>query len=118
MSRVPRIQWVLLLGVSVVGTWSAWRPYDRFTWWLEVAPALAALLLLIATYGRFPLTTLSYTVISLHMCILFVGGHYTYARVPFFEWLRPLFGWQRNHFDRLGHFAQGFVPAIVAREFF
>jgi putative membrane protein len=108
----------LLAGVILVGSWSAWRPFDRFTWWLEVIPALAAFCLLISTYRRFPLTTLSYTLIALHMCVLFVGGHYTYARVPLFEWLRPIFGWQRNQFDRLGHFAQGFVPAIVAREIF
>lgn len=108
----------LLVGVCAVGAWSAWRPYDPLTWWLEVAPALASLVLLVATYRRFPLTTLVYTFIALHMCILFVGGHYTYARVPLFDSLRPVFGWQRNHFDRLGHFAQGFVPALIARELF
>ncbi len=108
----------LLVGIVAIGLWSAWRPYDRLTWWLEVTPALLALVLIVATYRRFPLTTLCYTLIALHMCVLFVGGHYTYARVPLFDWLRPVFGWERNNFDRLGHFAQGFVPAIVAREFF
>ena len=108
----------LLLGVLAVAAWSVWKPFDRFTWWLEVIPALVALALLAVTFRRFPLTTLCYTLIALHMSVLFVGGHYTYARVPLFEWLRPLFGWERNNFDRLGHFAQGFVPAMVARELF
>ena len=108
-----------LLGiVAIVLAWSAWQPYDRLTWWLEVLPALAALAVLFATYRRFEFTTLTYTLIALHMCVLFVGGHYTYARVPLFDWLRPIFGWHRNHYDRLGHIVQGFVPAIVTREVF
>lgn len=109
---------LLLLMVVIVLAWSGWQPYDRFTWWLEVAPGLAAIVLLVATYGRFRLTTLLYTLIALHICVLCVGGHYTYARVPFFDWLRPIFGWQRNHYDRLGHFMQGLVPALIARELF
>jgi putative membrane protein len=108
----------LLTMVGIVFCWSGWRPHDRFTWWLETAPGLAGLVILLTTYRRFPLTTLCYTLIAFHICILCVGGHYTYARVPVFDWLRPIFGWQRNHFDRLGHFAQGFVPAIIAREIF
>ena len=74
--------------------------------------------ILIATYSRFRFTTLVYTLIALHIMLLCVGGHYTYARVPFFTWLEPYFGWHRNHFDRLGHFTQGFVPALIARELF
>ncbi|PZR71832.1 MAG: DUF2238 domain-containing protein [Chthoniobacterales bacterium] len=109
---------LLLLMVAIVLAWSGWQPHDRFTWWLEVAPGLAAIVLLVATYHRFRLTTLLYTLITLHICVLCVGGHYTYARVPFFDWLRPIFGWQRNHYDRLGHFLQGFVPALIARELF
>ena len=108
----------LLFIVTIVFCWSGWRPYDRFTWWLEIAPGLAGIILLLATYRRFQLTTLCYTLIALHICLLCVGGHYTYARVPAFDWLRPIFGWQRNHFDRLGHFMQGFVPAMIAREVF
>jgi len=108
----------LLLMVAIVFCWSGWQPYDRFTWWLEVSPGLAGIVLLLATYRRFPFTTLCYTLIAFHISILCVGGHYTYARVPVFDWLRPIFGWQRNHFDRLGHFAQGFVPAMIAREMF
>jgi putative membrane protein len=108
----------LLLSVLVVLIWSAVEPHDRLTWWLEVFPALAALVILFATYRRFEFTTLIYALIALHMCLLFVGGHYTYARVPLFDWLRPIFGWHRNHYDRLGHIVQGFVPAMVAREIF
>ena len=87
--------------------WSGWQPYDRFTWWLEVSPAFAGLAILLATYRRFRFTTLCYTLIALHMCVLCVGGHYTYARVPVFDWLRPIFGWERNHYDRLGHLHAG-----------
>lgn len=108
---------LLLMVVAVLG-WSGCQPYDRFTWWLEVAPGLAGIVILLATYRRFQFTTLCYSLIALHICILCVGGHYTYARVPAFDWLRPVFGWERNHFDRLGHFMQGFVPAIIAREIF
>src|SRR5439155_25315235 len=116
MNKISPSHFILLAGVVVVLAWSAWQPYDRLTWWLEVLPALAALAVLFATYRRFEFTTLTYTLIALHMCVLFVGGHYSYARVPLFDWLRPLFGWQRNHYDRLGHFMHGFVPAIISRE--
>ncbi len=116
MRQVSRFHLALLAAVVAVMAWSSWRPHDRFTWWLEISPGLAALVLLAATYRRFRLTTLAYTLIALHICVLCVGGHYTYAHVPFFDWLRPLFGWQRNHYDRLGHLMQGFVPAIIARE--
>ena len=114
--RTPHL--ALLTMVTIVFFWSGWHPYDRFTWWLEVAPGLAGIVILLATYRRFQFTTLCYSLIALHICILCVGGHYTYARVPAFDWLRPVFGWQRNHFDRLGHFLQGFVPAMIAREMF
>ena len=116
MSNTTRLHLALLATVLGVIAWSGWRPYDRFTWWLEVTPGLVAIALLLATYQRFRFTTLVYILIALHICVLCVGGHYTYARVPFFEWLRPIFGWQRNHYDRLGHLMQGFVPAIIARE--
>jgi putative membrane protein len=107
---------VLFVAVVAVIFWSGWRPYDRLTWWLESSPGIAALIVLIATYRRFRFTTLCYTLIALHVCVLCVGGHYTYARVPLFDWLRPIFGWHRNHYDRLGHFMQGFVPAMISRE--
>jgi len=118
MKKIPPSHFILLGAVAIVLGWSAWQPYDRLTWWLEVFPALAALVVLFATYRRFEFTTLTYTLIALHMCVLFVGGHYTYARVPLFDWLRPIFGWHRNHYDRLGHIMQGFVHAIVTREVF
>ena len=117
-TRISPLHLALLLATMLVFVWSGWRPYERLTWWLETAPGIAGAILLIATYSRFRFTTLVYTLIALHIMLLCVGGHYTYARVPFFTWLEPLFGWQRNHFDRLGHFAQGFVPALIARELF
>ena len=96
--------------------WSAIQPKDNFTWWLEVLPALLGLVVLALTYRRFRLTPLAYWLILGHCIILMVGGHYTYAEVPLFDWLRQGFVLERNNFDKLGHFAQGFVPAIVARE--
>jgi putative membrane protein len=118
MSGIRPAHLLLLIFVLLVLAWSAWRPTERLTWWLEVFPALAGLIVLAATYRRFPLTTLCYSAIALHMIILFIGGHYTYARVPLFDCLRPFLGWHRNNFDRIGHFAQGFVPALIARELF
>jgi putative membrane protein len=118
VNNTPVSHIALLLGVIIVFIWSGWQPYDRLTWWLEIFPGLAGLIILLSIYRRFRFTTLCYTLIAIHICILCVGGHYTYARVPLFDWLRDLFGWHRNHFDRLGHFAQGFVPAIIAREVF
>jgi putative membrane protein len=102
--------------VSLVAAWSAIGPRDRFTWWLEVSPALIAIALLAYTYQSFRFTNLLYGLIGLHCIVLFVGGHYTYAEVPLFNWLRDTFHLARNHYDRLGHFVQGFVPAMVARE--
>ena len=96
--------------------WSGVGPYDRFTWLLEVLPALIALALLAATWARFPLTRLLYWLILVHALVLMVGGHYTYARVPAFDWLRDTFDLARNHYDRVGHFVQGFVPAVAVRE--
>ena len=118
MSQSRSIHLLLLLFVLLFLAWSAWRPAERLTWWLEVFPALIGLIILVTTYRSFPLTTLCYIAIALHMSILFIGGHYTYARVPLFDWLRPFLGLHRNNFDRLGHFAQGFVPALIARELF
>lgn len=103
----------IYLGVFI---WSAIRPHDYPTWFLEVLPAIIALAILVLTRQRFPLTPLLYWLILIHAVILMVGGHYTYARMPLFEWLQPLMGWERNNYDKLGHFAQGFVPAIAARE--
>ena len=96
--------------------WSAISPKDYPTWLLEVAPAVIGLVLMAATYNRFRLTPLLYWLILAHCVVLMVGGHYTYAEVPLFDDLKPLFGWERNNYDKLGHFMQGFVPAILARE--
>ena len=100
----------------LVLAWSAWRPHDYPTWWLEVLPALVVLLVLFLTRERFPLTSLAYWLILVHAVILMVGGHYTYAEVPVGAWLRDFSGGTRNNYDKLGHFMQGFVPAMLARE--
>ena len=101
-NRISPLHLVLLLLTGLVFAWSAWRPYDRLTWWLEVAPGILGAAILITTYSDFRFTTLVYTLIALHIMLLCVGGHYTYARVPIFNWIEPYFGWHRNHFDRLG----------------
>ncbi len=103
----------VLLGLLVL---SGWQPFDRGTWWMEVAPMLIVLPVLFYTYGRFPLTTLLYVCIFLHSCILMAGGAYTYARVPLGFDVQQWLHLSRNPYDKLGHFAQGFVPAIAARE--
>ena len=105
----------LLVFVSVFA-WSAIRPYDTFTWFLEVLPAIIGLVVLAVTRKSFPLTALAYRLVLVHCIILMVGGHYTYAQVPLFDWLAEVYGWQRNHYDKLGHFVQGFIPAVLARE--
>lgn len=107
---------VLLVAGAIALAISAVRPYERGTWWMEVAPIFIAVPLLIATARRFPLTPLTYRLIFLHALVLMVGGHYTYARVPLGEWFKDWLHLARNHYDRLGHFTQGFVPAIIARE--
>jgi putative membrane protein len=89
---------------------------DGLTWLMEVAPFLLAAPLLIATYQRFRFSSLVYVLIAVHACVLFVGGHWTYAEVPLGFWAQRAFGFSRNHYDRVGHFFQGFVPALVARE--
>lgn len=106
----------LLLSFLAVFIWSAIRPHDYFTWSLEVFPAVIALTIIAATFKKFRLTTLAYILIWVQAIILLIGGHYTYAEMPLFNWIRDAFGLSRNYYDRLGHFAQGFVPAIIARE--
>jgi putative membrane protein len=96
--------------------WSAVNPHDYFTWSLEAAPALIGFGILAGTREQFHLTPLAYTLILIHCLILFLGAHYTYAEVDSFKFIRDFFGWQRNNYDKLGHFAQGFVPAIIVRE--
>lgn len=107
---------VLLVLTAVALVLSGIRPYDRLTWVLEVFPVVLGAPILILTRQRFPLTPLVYRLLFLHGLILMLGGHYTYALVPLGFWVQELFDLARNHYDRLGHLAQGFVPAMVARE--
>jgi putative membrane protein len=111
-----RLPLVLLVVFLILLAVSAVRPFTYSIWALEVFPAVLALPLLLATYRRFPLTNLLYALIFMHAVILIVGGHYSYARVPLGGWMQQVFHLQRNDYDRIGHFAQGFVPAMVARE--
>jgi putative membrane protein len=116
MSRQDREPFILfVVGVAFL-ILSGLYPRDRFTWWLEVGPILLGGPLLVATYSRFRLTTLVYRLLFVHAAILMVGGHYTYAETPIGLWMERAFGFARNHYDRIGHFAQGFIPAILARE--
>jgi putative membrane protein len=111
-------RWLLLLlaaGAAALAI-SGIRPHDRFTWFLEVVPIFIGVPILFATRRRFPLTPLLYILIFVHALILMLGAHYTYAEVPLGFWIQDLLDLGRNHYDRLGHFAQGFVPAILARE--
>lgn len=106
----------LLVLTLVVFVWSGIHPHDRFTWVLEVFPAVIAGIVLVATHRRFRLSSLLYVLVAIHAMILMLGGKYTYAQVPLGAWMQEWFGFTRNHYDRIGHFAQGFVPAIAARE--
>jgi putative membrane protein len=103
---------LFVLGLLV----SAIRPHDYFTWFLEVFPAIIGLFILVFTYRSFRFTDLTYCLILIHCYILFTGGHYTYAEVPLFDWIRDTFHQSRNNYDKVGHFAQGFVPALIVRE--
>ncbi len=110
-----RLLWFVVLLVPIlVGSWIA--PHDRFTWWLESIPVVIGLPVIVALRRRFPLSSLLLVLLWLHCVVLLVGGHYTYAQVPLGEWAQDWFGWTRNHYDKLGHFAQGFIPAILTRE--
>ena len=106
--------WLIIFFATLL--WSGIEPKDYPTWVLEVLPAVVGFAVLVATRRRFPLTSLAYLLILAHCIVLMVGGHYTYAEVPLFDWIRDGFGLERNNYDKLGHFMQGFVPAIVARE--
>ena len=107
---------VWIVTFFVVLAWSGIDPKDYPTWALEVSPAVIGFIVMAATYRSFPLTTLLYMLILVHCIVLMVGGHYTYAEVPLFEYLKPVLGFERNNFDKLGHFLQGFVPALITRE--
>lgn len=115
-TSVPKEPLILMTMTVLVTIVSGIAPYDHATWALEVAPVAVVLAILLATYRRFPLTLLAYRLLFVHALILIVGGHFTYARVPAGFWIQDLFDLGRNHYDRLGHLAQGFIPAIVVRE--
>jgi putative membrane protein len=110
-----RLRWFCALLAPVLA-WSAVGPHDRFTWFLEVAPIFVGLPVALAVQRRFPLSSLLLVLLWWHSVILIFGGHYTYARVPLGNWAMEWFGWTRNNYDKIGHFAQGFVPAVLTRE--
>jgi putative membrane protein len=109
-----KILWLTVFFAVLI--WSGIHPKNYFTWLLEVAPALIGLVILATTYHKFTWSRLTYFLILLHCLVLMVGGHYTYAEVPLFDTIANWFNWERNHYDKLGHFVQGFVPACIARE--
>nr|WP_216366459.1 DUF2238 domain-containing protein [Geobacillus sp. BMUD] len=114
-ARQTRVHGLLLLIVAAVFVWSAIRPASYAVWALEVAPALIGLAIVIALYRRFPLTTMSYVIIAMLAILMLIGGHYIYSKVPFFNWIKEAFHFERNHYDRFGHFLKG-TFAIVLRE--
>ncbi|HZS52467.1 MAG TPA: DUF2238 domain-containing protein [Bryobacterales bacterium] len=114
--RAQPLHAALLAGLLGVFVWSGIHPHDYFTWLLEVGPAVIGIGILAATYSRFRFTTLVYVLVCVHAVILMIGGHYTYAEVPLGYWMERAFHMTRNNYDKIGHFAQGFAPALVARE--
>ncbi|HEY7637779.1 MAG TPA: DUF2238 domain-containing protein [Gemmatimonadales bacterium] len=118
MNRPSKYELALLVSLVLLLVWSGIRPHDRFTWILEVFPIFLGVPALILLYPTLRLTPLVYTLIWVHSLILMLGGHYTYAQVPLGFWMEDWFGFSRNHYDRIGHLAQGFIPAMLAREIF
>jgi putative membrane protein len=117
MMSSKRYHIILLIVVLVFWAWSGIEPHDtRLTWVLETFPFMIALPVILLTYKRFPLTDLTYNLIAIHAMILMLGGHYSYAKVPIGFWMEDWFGWTRNNYDKIGHFMQGFGPAIYTRE--
>jgi putative membrane protein len=117
-NSVNRFHIVLLVSLFFVLVWSAIKPHDYFTWFLEVLPALLAVGIFAFFNNRFRFTNLVYAIVWLHCIVLMVGAKYTYAEVPLFDYFKEVFGWTRNNYDKVGHFMQGFSPALVAREVF
>lgn len=112
-----RYRVILLIVVFVFFVWSGIEPQDtRLTWFLEALPFMIALPVMLLTYRKFPLTNLTYTIVAIHAGILILGSHYSYAKVPLGFWMEDWFGWTRNNYDKIGHFMQGFGPAIYTRE--
>jgi putative membrane protein len=115
-TKEMRLHIFLLATLVLIFAWSLIGCFDLLTWGLEAFPAIIGLSILISVYRKFRLTNLVYFLIWIHVIILLIGAHYTYARMPLFNWIRDAFELSRNHYDRLGHVAQGFVPAMIARE--
>ncbi|WP_298237343.1 DUF2238 domain-containing protein [uncultured Algibacter sp.] len=111
-----KLIYTLLALIILLLIWSAINPFEYFTWFLEVLPAIIGILVLAFTFNSFRFTNLIYVLVFVHCIILIVGGHYTYAEVPWFDWIQETFNQTRNNYDKLGHFAQGFVPAMITRE--
>jgi putative membrane protein len=111
-----RVYMALIISLAAVFVWSAIAPRDRGVWYMEVATAVIGVAVLASTFKRFEFSLLVYILVWVHAVILLVGGHYTYEHNPLFDWISAQLGWQRNYYDRVGHFAQGFVPAIIVRE--
>ncbi|NRD22303.1 DUF2238 domain-containing protein [Winogradskyella litoriviva] len=111
-----KLIYTLLFLVLLLFIWSSISPFEYFTWFLEVLPAVLGILVLVLTFTRFRFTNIVYILISIHCAILIIGGHYTYAEVPLFDWIQETFNHTRNNYDKVGHFAQGFVPAMITRE--
>ncbi|AKA69504.1 putative sodium-glucose/galactose cotransporter [Clostridium scatologenes] len=116
MKEISKIHRMFLAIFFIVFVWSAIYPKDSFTWFLEVLPAVIGITVIIFTYKKFRFTTFVYGLIVIHAIILLIGGHYTYAEMPLFNWIKDTFHLSRNYYDRLGHFAQGFIPAFISRE--
>ena len=110
--------WILILLFFLGLVISGIKPHDYFTWILEVFPGIIGFIILFFTFRKFRFTDLTYALILMHCYILFIGGHYTYAEVPFFDWIKDFFHQDRNNYDKIGHLAQGFVPAMIVRELF
>ncbi|WP_281638322.1 DUF2238 domain-containing protein [Flavobacterium marginilacus] len=110
--------YLLLAIFSIVLLWSVINPKESFTCFLEIIPAIIGITILALTFKKFRFTNFTYTLILIHCIILFIGGHYTYAEVPFFDYIKEVFHQSRNNYDKIGHFAQGFVPAMIIRELF
>ncbi|MBN1397610.1 MAG: DUF2238 domain-containing protein [Bacteroidetes bacterium] len=114
MTRYYVLTALFFIGLILSGI----SPHDHFTFFLEIFPAILGFIILALTFNKFRFTDLAYFLILIHCYILFIGGHYTYAEVPFFNWIKETFDQSRNNYDKVGHFAQGFVPALIAREIF
>lgn len=110
--------YLLLILFTLTFVWSIINPKEEFTCFLEIIPAIIGILILTLTFNKFRFSNFTYTLILIHCIILFIGGHYTYAEVPFFDYIKEVFHQSRNNYDKVGHFAQGFVPAMIIRELF